>query len=77
MLKFIPSILILQAITIAMVLIAPADPANWGWLRLAIPVLIAGLLTAATIRYVRCLKGRPWYCAQDAARTPASLAESE
>ena len=46
MLKFIPGILILQAITIALVLIAPADPANWGWLRLAIPVLIAGFLTA-------------------------------
>ncbi len=46
MLKFIPGILILQAITIALVLIAPADPANWGWLRLAVPVLIAGLLTA-------------------------------
>ena len=46
MLKFIPGILILQAITIALVLIAPADPASWGWLRLAIPVLIAGFLTA-------------------------------
>ena len=46
MLKFIPGILILQAITIALVLIAPADPANWDWLRLAIPVLIAGILTA-------------------------------
>jgi Flp pilus assembly protein TadB len=46
MLKFIPGILILQIITIALVLIAPEDPANWGWLRLAIPVLIAGCLTA-------------------------------
>ncbi len=46
MLKFIPGILILQVITIALVLIAPDDPANWGWLRLAIPVLIAGCLTA-------------------------------
>ena len=46
MLKFIPGILILQAITIALVLIAPEDPANWGWLRLTIPVLIAGCLTA-------------------------------
>ena len=47
MLKFIPGILILQTITIAMVLIAPEDPAaNWGWLRLAIPVLVAGCLTA-------------------------------
>ena len=46
MLKFIPGILFLQAITIALVLIAPKDLANWGWLRLAIPVLIAGLLTA-------------------------------
>ncbi|CAB1059119.1 hypothetical protein D1BOALGB6SA_3877 [Olavius sp. associated proteobacterium Delta 1] len=46
MLKFIPGILILQVITIALVLIAPADLAHWGWLRLAIPVLIAGFLTA-------------------------------
>jgi hypothetical protein len=46
MLKFLPGILLLQAITIALVLIGPADPANWGWLRRAIPVLIAGFLTA-------------------------------
>ena len=46
MLKFIPGILLLQIITIALVLIAPADLENWGWLRLAIPVLIAGFLTA-------------------------------
>jgi len=46
MLKFIPGILLLQVITIALVLIAPADSANCGWLRLAIPVLIAGFLTA-------------------------------
>ena len=46
MLKFIFGILLLQVITIALVLIAPADLANWGWLRLVIPVLIAGLLTA-------------------------------
>ena len=46
MLKFIPGILLLQVITIALVLIAPADLANWDWLRLVIPVLIAGLLTA-------------------------------
>ena len=46
MLKFIPGILILQVITIVLVLIAPADLADWGWLRLAVPVLIAGFLTA-------------------------------
>ncbi len=46
MLKFIPGILLLQVITIALVLTAPADLGNWGWLRLAIPVLIAGFLTA-------------------------------
>jgi len=46
MLKFIPGILLLQAITIALVLIAPADLENWGWLRLAVPVLIVGFLTA-------------------------------
>ena len=45
MLKFIPGILILQIITIALVMIAPPDLENWGWLRLVIPVLIAGLLT--------------------------------
>ena len=44
--KFIPGILLLQAVTIALVLIGPADPANWGWVRLAVPVLIAGILTA-------------------------------
>ena len=46
MLKFIPGILILQIITIALVMIAPPDLENWGWLRLVIPVLIAGLLTS-------------------------------
>ncbi len=46
MLKFIPGILLLQVITIALVFIAPADLETWGWLRLAIPVLIAGILTA-------------------------------
>ena len=46
MLKFIPGILLLQVITIALVLIFPADLENWGWLRLAIPVLIVGFLTA-------------------------------
>ena len=46
MLKFIFGILILQVITIVLVLIAPEDLANWGWLRLVIPVLIAGFLTA-------------------------------
>jgi hypothetical protein len=46
MLKFIPGILILQVITIALVWITPGELENWGWLRLAIPVLIAGFLTA-------------------------------
>jgi len=46
MFKFIPGILLLQVITIALVLMAPADLQNWGWLRLAVPVLIAGFLTA-------------------------------
>jgi hypothetical protein len=46
MLKFIPGILILQIITIALVMVAPPDLENWGWLRLVIPVLIAGILTA-------------------------------
>ena len=46
MLKFIPGILLIQIITIALVLISPADLENWGWPRLAIPVLIVGFLTA-------------------------------
>jgi hypothetical protein len=46
MLKFIPGVLLLQAITIALVLIARSDLENWGWLRMAIPVLSAGFLTA-------------------------------
>lgn len=46
MLKFIPGILLLQGVTIVLVLIAPSKMENWAWLRLAIPVLIAGLLTA-------------------------------
>ncbi|WML90092.1 hypothetical protein [Thiothrix lacustris] len=46
MLKFLPGILLLQAITVALVLLAPADLTAWGWLRLFIPVLIVGLLTA-------------------------------
>ena len=46
MLRFIPGILILQIVTIALVIVSPPDLENWGWLRLVIPVLIAGLLTA-------------------------------
>jgi len=46
MLKFIPGILLLQAVTIALVLMASAHLENWGWLRLAVPVLIVGFLTA-------------------------------
>ncbi|MFZ0611398.1 MAG: hypothetical protein WAM73_04100 [Desulfobacterales bacterium] len=46
MLKFIPGILLLQVITIGLVLIGPTDLGNWGWLRVAIPVVMAGCLTA-------------------------------
>jgi hypothetical protein len=46
MLKFIPGILLLQVITIALVLVAPAELEYGDWLRLGIPVLIAGFLTA-------------------------------
>jgi Flp pilus assembly protein TadB len=46
MLKFIPGILILQIVTIILVLIVPGDLADWSWLRLTIPVLIAGFLAA-------------------------------
>jgi len=45
-LTFIPGVLLLQVITVALVLMAPADLENWGWLRLAVPVLIVGFLTA-------------------------------
>lgn len=46
MLKFLPGILLLQAVTVALVVMAPADLANWGWLRLLIPVVIIGVLSA-------------------------------
>jgi Flp pilus assembly protein TadB len=46
MLKFIPGILLLQVITTALVLIAPADLKGWGWLGFVIPALAAGFLTA-------------------------------
>lgn len=46
MLKFIPGILLVQVITIVLVMVASSDPINWDWLRLVIPVLIAGFLTA-------------------------------
>lgn len=46
MLKFLPGILLLQAVTVALVLMAPTDLENWGWLRLLIPVVIVGVLTA-------------------------------
>lgn len=46
MLKFIPGILILQAITIVLVMLALPDVQSWDWLRLVIPAVIAGVLTA-------------------------------
>lgn len=46
MLKFLPGILLLQLITVGLVMLAPPDLSGWGWLRLLVPVLIAGLLTA-------------------------------
>ncbi len=46
MLKFIPGILLLQVITIGLVLIGPTDLSNWAWLRVAVPIVVAGLLTA-------------------------------
>ncbi len=46
MLKFLPGILLLQAITVALVLLAPSDLAGIGWLRLLVPVMITGLITA-------------------------------
>ena len=58
MLKFIPGILLLQVITIALVLIAPADLESWGWLRLVIPVLIVGFLTAFWFGSIAALQRR-------------------
>ncbi len=46
MLKFLPGILLLQLITVGLVFIAPADLSGWGWLRLLIPIVIAGVLSA-------------------------------
>lgn len=46
MLKFLPGILLLQAITVALVLLSPVDLAGFGWLRMLVPVLIVGLITA-------------------------------
>lgn len=46
MLKFLPAILLLQLITVGLVWIVPADLSGWGWLRLLIPIVIAGILTA-------------------------------
>lgn len=46
MLKFLPGILLLQALTVALVLLAPPDLNGLSWLRLLVPALIVGLLTA-------------------------------
>lgn len=46
MLKFLPGIVLVQAITVFLVLLAPAELSGWGWLRLLIPVVIVGVLTA-------------------------------
>lgn len=47
MLKFLPGILLLQALTVALVLLTPSELESWGWLRLATPIVIIGLVTAA------------------------------
>ncbi|MEB4591855.1 hypothetical protein VSS37_12760 [Candidatus Thiothrix sp. Deng01] len=47
MLKFLPGILLLQTLTVALVLLAPEDIQTWGWLRLATPIIIIGVVTAA------------------------------
>lgn len=46
MLKFLPGILLLQTATVVLVLFAPTELASWGWLRLLVPLVIVGLLTA-------------------------------
>ena len=46
MLKFLPGILLVQIITVGLMLIFPVDAVRWGWLRLAAPMVVVGLLSA-------------------------------
>ncbi|MBK8453523.1 MAG: hypothetical protein WAQ53_14780 [Thiofilum sp.] len=46
MLKFLPGILLLQIVTVALVLLTPANPQGWEWLRVLLPMLVVGVLTA-------------------------------
>ncbi len=46
MLKFLPGLVLLQAITASLMLLAPEHLAGWGWLRLIIPLGIVATLMA-------------------------------
>ncbi|WP_020559854.1 hypothetical protein [Thiofilum flexile] len=46
MLKFLPGILLLQIVTVALVLLFPINAEGWGWLRVLVPLLVVGVLTA-------------------------------
>ncbi|MFN3785831.1 MAG: hypothetical protein ACK4RS_03220 [Thiothrix sp.] len=51
MLKFLPAIVLLQAFTVALVLLAP-ELSGWAWLRLTVPLLIASVLAAAWLHSI-------------------------
>lgn len=46
MLKFLPGLLLMQAITVAILLLAPTDLSGWSWLRVLIPIVIVATLMA-------------------------------
>lgn len=46
-LKYLPGILLLQTVTVALVLLAPENLQGWDWLRLMIPLAVIGMVIAA------------------------------
>ena len=46
MLKFLPGLILLQAITVSMFMLAPEDLSGFTWLRIAVPLLISAILIA-------------------------------
>lgn len=46
MLKFLPGLLLMQAITVCILLLAPVDLSGWGWLRVVVPIVIVAALMA-------------------------------
>jgi fatty acid desaturase len=45
-LKFLPGILLLQIVTVALILLAPTGIQGWEWLRVLIPLVVVGVLTS-------------------------------